>query len=117
MPPEPSERDVASLVDIDLAAADAIEFCQGMTFDAFAADRRTRWAVVKQLEIIGEATKRLSPAFRAQATDIPWSTMAGMRDRLTHAYDAIDLAIVWRVVHQELPDLRRSLAVWLPSRD
>ncbi len=62
----------------------AQRFLRDMRFEEFAADARTNFATVRALEIVGEATKRLSPEIRALDTDIPWSEMARMRDRIIH---------------------------------
>ncbi len=64
--------------------------------DSFTADHLTQDAVVRQLEIIGEATKRISMTLRNNNPDVPWSEMAGMRDILIHDYIDVDLDIVWR---------------------
>lgn len=59
-------------------------------------------AIIRKLEIIGEAVKRLSEHTKVQRREIPWKQIAGMRDRLTHAYFGVDLSLVWRVVERDL---------------
>lgn len=76
---------------------------QGVTFDQFNDDFRTNFAVVRALEIIGEAAKRLPMSLREEYPDIPWKNMAGMRDRIIHGYDTVDLEIVWGVVKTDIP--------------
>ena len=78
--------------------------------DAFVADRMRQDAIIRKLEIIGEAVKRLSEATRAQRPEIPWKQIAGMRDRLTHAYFGVDLGLVWRVVERDLEALETATA-------
>jgi uncharacterized protein with HEPN domain len=70
--------------------------------------RESHWqdAVIRQLEVIGEATKRLSPELRSDHPDIPWRRIAGMRDVLIHDYMGVDLAAVWEVTQRELPGLK-----------
>jgi uncharacterized protein with HEPN domain len=65
--------------------------------------------VVRALEIIGEATKQVPPDVRERAPEIPWQDMAGMRDKLIHAYQAVDLRVVWKTVRQDLPDVIDSV--------
>lgn len=79
------------------------------TFEGFVQDELLTSAVVRQLEIIGEATKNLPAAMRRQYPDVPWSSMAGMRDRLYHGYWDVDCEILWKVVREELSALRPRL--------
>lgn len=64
-----------------------LEYAEGMTLEEFLADSKTQDACVRQLEIAGEATKRVSMPLQERFADIPWKDMAGMRDRLIHQYD------------------------------
>lgn len=77
--------------------------------EAFLADRMRQDAVIRKLEIIGEAVKRLSETTRARRPEIPWKQIAGMRDRLTHDYFGIDLGLVWRVVERDLQKLDTAI--------
>ena len=79
---------------------------QDVTYEQFEADFRINFAVVRALEIIGEATKRLPMVVRHQYPDVPWKSMAGMRDRIIHGYDNVDFQIVWGVVKQDIPVIR-----------
>jgi uncharacterized protein with HEPN domain len=65
--------------------------------------------VVRALEIIGEATKRLPMTVHEQYPEIPWTGMAGMRDRIIHGYDTVDLQIVWDVVKQDIPEIKPQI--------
>ncbi|MCB0169933.1 MAG: DUF86 domain-containing protein [Anaerolineae bacterium] len=81
----------------------------GVTYDQFQADFRINFAVVRALEIVGEATKRLPLDLRQQYPGIPWKGMAGMRDRIIHSYDNVDLEIVWDVVKQDIPRIKPQI--------
>jgi uncharacterized protein with HEPN domain len=78
---------------------------EDVTYEEFMSDFRINFAVVRALEIMGEATKRLPMNLRNQYPAIPWRGMAGIRDRIIHQYDNVDLDIVWDVVKQEIPQL------------
>lgn len=97
------------LNDIITAIADTAEFTQGMTYEMFAADKKTVNAVIRCLEIIGEATKHIPISFRKKYPDLPWSNMAGMRDVLIHDYMGVDLKTVWKVAQERLPILKPML--------
>lgn len=90
--------DLAALLDIAKAAQLCQEFVADMTQADFASDRKTQSAVLYQIAILGEAVKRLSQEFRSQHPDIPWAAMAGMRDKLIHDYEGIDVTRVWLIL-------------------
>ena len=111
----PANRDLAHLWDILKAARLVQEFVADMDRAAFDSDQRTHFAVIAQLQIIGEATKRLSPEFREGHPEIPWNKMAGMRDVLIHLYDRVDLGEVWAAATESVPPLIEQLAFLLPD--
>ncbi len=98
-------RDQSYLLDIVKAAQLVELFVEGVDQETFDFDHRTQSAVIRQLEIVGEATKRLSDGLRDNHPEVPWRQMAGMRDILIHAYDHVDLNAVWNVTQQAIPDL------------
>lgn len=77
--------------------------------EAFLADYRTQDAVIRNLEVVGEAAKKVSPATRQRAPQIRWREVAGMRDKLIHEYFGVNLEIVWRVVEQDAPLLQQGI--------
>jgi uncharacterized protein with HEPN domain len=97
-------------IDDILDAMDKAEILlTDVTYDQFAADFRIHYAVVRALEIIGEATKRLPSSLRDEYPAIPWRGMAGMRDRIIHNYDMVDYEIVWNTVKEAIPRIRPLL--------
>jgi uncharacterized protein with HEPN domain len=84
--------------------------------DVFMADRMRQDAVIRKLEIIGEAVKQISEATRQRHPEIPWKQIAGMRDRLTHVYFGVDLGLVWRVVERDLHALQVAVDALLAER-
>jgi len=103
------------LQDIQEAARRIAEYISGMTYEDFLKDSKTQDAVIRNLEIIGEATKNLSREIRAAHPDIPWRAMAGVRDRLIHDYFGVNLDIVWQIVTVELPEVTARIAAVLES--
>ncbi|NTU59672.1 MAG: DUF86 domain-containing protein [Deltaproteobacteria bacterium] len=85
----------------------------GLDCEAFFENRLVQDAVIRQLEVIGEASRNLSEEFRAGQPDVPWGDIVGMRNRLTHAYFDVDLGVVWEVVEQDLPVLEDRLRALL----
>ena len=102
-------RDDAVLRDLLAACLAAQEFIGSMTREQFVGDKKTRSAILHQLLVLGEATKRLSIEFRERHPRIPWREMTGMRDRVIHAYDRVDLDMVWMALKKRLPVLREFL--------
>lgn len=82
-----------------------------MDKNAFLRDEKTKSAVVRQFEIVGEAAKAIPETVRVLAPELPWSMIAGMRDRLIHAYFAIDYELVWDTLENELPELKERLGL------
>ena len=78
--------------------------------DGFFTDTKTQDAVVRNLEIIGEAVKRLSDELRSTHRDVPWKLIAGMRDKMIHDYFGVNLELVWNVVEMELPGLLEKVS-------
>ena len=94
------------LRDIFAAMVAIQEFIAGMDFETFASDDKTASAVVRKLEIIGEATKNVPEEIRREYPQVPWRQMAGMRDRLIHSYFEVDYLLVWETVKSQIPLLQ-----------
>ena len=91
------------LSDIREAIHRITTYVTGMSYETFVGDIKTQDAVIRNLEIIGEATKNLSEQLRTEYADVPWKSMAGVRDRLVHHYFGVNLDIVWQIAAMELP--------------
>ena len=103
---KPSGRVVLDYLDDIINQIEKVRgFIDTMDFDAFAHDEKTCYAVVRALEIVGEAAKRIPDDVRQKAPGVPWQLVAGMRDKLIHAYFGIDLEVVWRTVQEDLEPL------------
>lgn len=98
-----------ALNDILSAAEKAIEFVEGMSLNDLEDDDRTEYAVIKALEIVGEASRRVPTSFRDPHPQIPWKEMSGMRDKLVHGYFGVNLEVVWKTIHEDLPPLISTL--------
>lgn len=102
--------EVLVYLDDILEAADKIErFTRGLDYEAFAADPKTVDAVLRNFEVIGEAAKNVPEEVRNEYDTVPWSEMAGMRDKLIHGYATIDLQIIWTTVREEIPTLKSQI--------
>ena len=101
----PPDRDRASLLDLRLAAQRVLEFIGDQSLESFSDDPKTQSAVILQILILGEASKRLSAEFRNQYPEIPWSQIMRMRDRLIHHYESMDPGEVWQAAKEDIPVL------------
>jgi len=103
------------LADMLEALNKAGQFVEGMTYEQFSKDDKTVYAVIRALEIIGEASKRVPPEVREQQKNIPWREITGMRDKLTHDYFGVNLSVVWKTATMDLPSLESSIRSLLGS--
>ena len=82
------------------------EFLGNMTLEEFKADEKTSSAVVRKIEIIGEATKNVPKEIRQKYKELPWSDMARMRDKIIHSYFVVDYEVVWKTIQERLPEIK-----------
>jgi uncharacterized protein with HEPN domain len=102
-------RDPESLIDIVTAIQRILRYTDGVSRTDLEANDEKLSAILYQISIIGEATKRLSPTFRDAHPEIPWREIAGMRNVIVHEYDQLDLDVIWDVVQNKLSELLRLI--------
>jgi len=95
-------------------AREAYEMARGKRRRDLDRDRKLNLALVRLLEVIGEAANRVSPDARARYTSIPWPEIVGLRNRLIHGYDAVDFDILWKIITHDLPLLISELEIIVP---
>jgi uncharacterized protein with HEPN domain len=103
------KKDKAYLQDILDSISDIELFIANITETEFYKNKEKKYAVVRALEIIGEAAKNLSKELRAKHKEIPWKDIAGMRDKLIHFYFGIKWELVWGTVKHKIPELKNQL--------
>jgi uncharacterized protein with HEPN domain len=106
-----AERDHKDyLLDIQGAIQDILDFTHGLDYEAFTKDKKTSYAVVRALEIVGEASKKIPPETRDSYPEVPWKEMAGIRDKLIHEYFGVNSKVVWNAVMEDIPRLKPLIA-------
>jgi uncharacterized protein with HEPN domain len=105
-----AERDILDYIqDILTSIMDVEEFIEGMTFEDFSNDKKTVNAVIRSLEILGEATRHIPGSVRAKYKEVPWAKMAGLRNVLIHEYMGVDLKTVWNIMTKRIHELKPSI--------
>jgi len=94
------------LEDILEAIIDIYNFIEDLSFNEFTEDKKTINAVIRSLEVIGEASKKVSQEIKENNQNIPWKEMAGMRDKMIHGYFDLDLVTIWETVKNDIPPLK-----------
>ncbi len=106
-----SERSDDDLInDMFMCLARIKEYVRGLSYEDFVSDLKTQDAVVRNIEILGEASKKLSDGFKKRHDHIPWKMIAGTRDRLIHAYFGVNIDVVWEIATLDAPSLKQGLA-------
>jgi uncharacterized protein with HEPN domain len=113
-----TKRDIRDyLQDILDHIAIAEKFVDGMTFDEFQDDEKTIFALIRAIEVIGEATKQIPIPLREKYPDILWQGIVGMRNRLIHVYFGVKLKVLWDTTQEDLPQLRPVIQSMLDNLD
>jgi len=106
---QPDDRVPALLGDMLVFALEVEEFCAGVSLDLYRESKDVRRKIERSLELVGEASKRVSASFQASHPEISWRRIAGLRNILAHDYGDINDAIVWNVAKSEIPNLIATL--------
>ena len=97
------------LEDIINSIINIEEFIKGSSFESFSKDKKTQSAVIRELEIIGEASKNMPRDVRDTFHEVPWSDMSRMRDKLIHGYFIVNLEILWKTVKERIPEIKPKI--------
>lgn len=101
------KREVGDFISDVINAMDkALKFIDKMSYEEFVQDDKTIFAVVRAIEIIGEAVKNIPDDIKEKYPEIPWKGMAGMRDKVIHGYFGVDLKVVWETVKSRIPEIK-----------
>lgn len=105
-----TEREYRDYLNDMIEAADMVaSFIEGITKDQFLSDKKTQFAVVRALEIIGEASKKVPESIRTYYPDLPWKEIGGMRDKLIHDYFGVNDEVVWETAVNDVPVIAARL--------
>jgi uncharacterized protein with HEPN domain len=105
-----SKRDYSDyLMDMLEASTKAIQFLKDVNFQAFSKHEEKVFAVIRALEIIGEAARNIPKSMRERYVDVPWDDIIGMRNKVIHGYFGVDVEVIWKTVHEDLPPLQTRM--------
>jgi len=101
------KREVGDFIEDIIDAMDkALKFVEDISYEEFTKDDKTIFAVIRAIEIIGEAVKNIPEDIRKEYPEIPWRGMAGMRDKIIHGYFGVDIKVVWDTVKKRVPRVK-----------
>jgi len=101
------KREIGDFIeDIIDAMNKALKFVDGVSYEEFAKDDKTIFAVIRAIEIIGESVKNIPEDTRKECPEIPWNGMAGMKDKVIHGYFGVDIKVVWDTVKKRIPEVK-----------
>jgi len=101
--------DKEHLKDILTACENILSYKEGYNFNMFLGDRKTQDAIIRNIEIIGEAVKNISDVLKEKYSEIEWKEIAKTRDKLIHSYFGTDLDIVWDIINMDIPRLKKQI--------
>ncbi len=106
-----SKRSDTNLLEDIFICLEKIQlYISGLSYDDLASDQKTQDAIIRNIEILGEASKKLSVNVKQKYNEIPWKMIAGTRDRLIHDYFGVNIDIVWEIATIDVPELKEKIA-------
>jgi uncharacterized protein with HEPN domain len=100
---------IVYISDMLNSSESAIAFIKGLNYKSFSTDQKTLFAVIRAIEIIGEASNKVPKNLKVRYADVPWREIGGMRNKLIHEYFGIDSKVVWKTIKNDLPLLKKHL--------
>jgi len=97
------------VIDMYIACQNILEYTQGLDFKSFLKDKKTIDAVIRNIEILGEATKNVTDELKVEFPEIEWKDIARTRDKIIHFYFGVDLDVVWKIIQHDIPALKEKL--------
>ncbi|MEJ2049686.1 MAG: DUF86 domain-containing protein [Calditrichota bacterium] len=104
-----NRNELLYLQDIQDAINKINIFIEKMSYDEFIKDEKTQYAVIRALEIIGEASKKINQGVKEVYSELPWREMSGMRDKLIHDYFGVNTEVIWKTASEDIPNLYKKL--------
>jgi len=104
-----NRKDINLIEDILICLEKIKQYISGYSYDDFLKDYKTQDAIIRNIEIIGEASKQISPVLKSQYTHVPWKMIARTRDRLIHGYFGVNIDIIWEIITIDLPELEQEI--------
>ncbi|MCX6718732.1 MAG: DUF86 domain-containing protein [Candidatus Staskawiczbacteria bacterium] len=98
------------ILDIYNSIEEIEKFVEGFSFEEFQNDKKTIYAVVRAIEIIGEATKNVPTSIKKINSEIKWAKVKGMRNKLIHEYFGVNIKVVWKTIKEDIPELKEKMA-------
>lgn len=106
---KPKRESSDYIKDISEAISKIEQFTQGMEYHTFVKDEKTVFAVIRALEVIGEATKNILKSIKTKYADIPWREMTGIRNKLIHEYFGVVYEVIWKTIKEDIPPLKPKI--------
>lgn len=97
------------ILDIYDSTEEIEKFIEGFSFEEFQSDKKTIYAVVRAIEIIGEATKNIPALIKKSHSEIKWAKAKGMRNKLIHEYFGVNIKVVWKTIKEDIPELKEKM--------